>query len=87
MIAEHVTCQMLVEQATDWMEGALAPETAVELELHLATCDGCAAYLEQLRATRQALSRLGGGPPEPGVRQNLLALFRQRAGPADGASY
>jgi hypothetical protein len=77
MIAEHVTCEMLVELATEWMDGALAPENRVELELHLVTCDGCTAYIEQLRKTREVLGTLEEGPPEPGVRRNLLALFRQ----------
>lgn len=81
MLADHVTCQMLVELATDWMDGALAPETQVELELHMVTCTACVAYVDQLRKTRAAVGRLADddAPPAPEVRQNLLALFRQRA--------
>ena len=44
-------CRELVELVTDYLEGALAPDERVQFELHLAVCDGCTAYLRQLRAT------------------------------------
>ncbi len=85
MIAEHVTCQMLVELVTEWMDGALAPETRVELELHMVTCAACTTYVDQLRKTRAALGQLHDeAPPEPAVRQNLLSLFRQKTAGAPG---
>ncbi len=81
MIVDPLPCRALVDEATDWLEGELAAGRRLELELHLATCAGCLAYVEQLRQTRQALSRLdddSGGPPSGEVRSNLLAMFRQR---------
>ena len=51
-------CRELVELVTDYLEGALAPDERLRFELHLAGCDGCTAYLDQLRATLRAVGRL-----------------------------
>ena len=42
---------------TDHLEGAVSDGD--RLERHLAGCDACTAYLEQMRATIGALGRLG----------------------------
>lgn len=88
MIDEAVDCQTLVEVVTDWMEGELPPKTRVEIELHIATCAGCIAYVEQLRATRTALRRLDDElPPSQEVRDRLMAAFRNKAAePSPGAA-
>lgn len=82
MIHDPLDCKMLVELVTDWLEGDLAEPTRSELELHVATCAGCIAYVEQMRATQAALARLESveaiESPEPGVRDELLAIFRAR---------
>jgi anti-sigma factor RsiW len=45
-------------------------------EEHIAGCDGCTAYLEQLRATRRVLGKLAEEPiPEP-VKSELLKAFK-----------
>ena len=82
MIHDPFDCKMLVELVTDWLEGELPQPTRSELELHVATCAGCIAYVEQMRTTQAALARLESvetiEPPEPGVRDELLAVFRAR---------
>ena len=82
MIHEAVDCQMLVELVTDWLEGALPEPTRTELELHVATCAGCIAYIEQMRVTQAALERLESietaEPPEDRQRIDLVAIFRAR---------
>jgi anti-sigma factor RsiW len=70
---------MLVELVTDWLEGALPEPTRNELELHVATCPGCIAYIEQIRSTQAALARLESiEAVESGTRDELLAVFRAR---------
>jgi anti-sigma factor RsiW len=82
MIHDPFDCKMLVELVTEWLEGELPEPTRSELELHVATCAGCIAYIEQMRTTQAALARLESvetiEPPEPGVRDELLAVFRAR---------
>lgn len=87
MIHDPFDCKMLVEVVTDWLEGALPEPTRDELELHIATCAGCLAYVEQMRTTQAALARLEsveaiGDPAAEAVddetRRQLLAVFRAR---------
>ena len=84
MIHDPFDCQMLVELVTDWLEGELPEPTRDELELHVATCAGCIAYIEQMRATRAALERLDSidvvEPMDADSRESLLAIFRARRG-------
>ena len=46
----ELSCRQLVELATDYLEGALSRADRLRLERHLAACDGCTAYIEQMRA-------------------------------------
>lgn len=84
MIHDPFDCQMLVELVTDWLEGELPEPTREELELHVATCAGCIAYVEQMRTTQTALERLESidviEPMEADSRESLLAVFRARRG-------
>ena len=84
MIHEAVDCQMLVELVTDWLEGELPEPTRSELELHVATCAGCIAYVEQMRTTQSTLNRLESvevvEPVDAPTRDQLLAIFRARRG-------
>jgi anti-sigma factor RsiW len=82
MIHETFDCEMLVELVTDWLEGVLAEPTRTDLELHIATCAGCIAYVEQMRATSSALARLDPVEPTEDDRGRLLAIFRARRTPA-----
>ena len=73
-----IACQELVELLTDYLEGALPPAEVAAVDAHLADCDGCAAYLDQMRVT---IARLGSVPVEtitPAARDALLAAFAGR---------
>lgn len=85
MIVDPLPCRTLVEQATDWIEGDMPTGERKEIELHLVTCAGCLAYVEQLRQTRRALAQLDEAQPDGDevappaeVRSSLLAMFRRR---------
>jgi hypothetical protein len=78
-------CRELVELVTDYLEGALGPDQRVQFELHLAICDGCTAYLRQLRGVLRSAGRLTERSLPDGVRDRLLVAFRgwkRRGGPA-----
>ena len=49
--ADFISCQELVELVTDYVEGALGAADLRRFEEHLAVCEGCRHYLDQLRAT------------------------------------
>ena len=73
---QEIRCRELVELITDYLEGALAAPERARFERHIAGCDGCHAYLDQMRQTIGALGRL---PPEslsPEAESKLLEAFR-----------
>lgn len=53
-----MACRELVELVTDYLEGALPPGERARLEHHLGQCDGCSAYLEQIRTVIRLAGRL-----------------------------
>jgi anti-sigma factor RsiW len=71
-------CESLVEWADSWIDGDLTASGSEKVELHIATCLGCASYVTHLRSTAAALGSLDEAPaPEP-VRAGLLEHFRRR---------
>jgi anti-sigma factor RsiW len=74
-------CRTLVELVTEYLEGALAPEDRTRLEAHLAGCDGCTRYLEQIRTTIRLTGMLTEEQLDPEARTALLEVYRAwRAG-------
>jgi anti-sigma factor RsiW len=72
----EMDCHTLVELVTDYLEGAL-PETDRErLEAHLAACDGCTRYLEQIRTTIRLTGRIREQDLDPEARERLLEVYR-----------
>jgi predicted anti-sigma-YlaC factor YlaD len=71
-----MTCQELVEVITDYLENRLASQDRRRFDEHLAACEGCHNYLEQIRET----IRLTGRLPEESLsldgRARLLEAFR-----------
>jgi anti-sigma factor RsiW len=73
---EQITCRQVVELVTDYLEGAMAPADAARLEHHLARCEGCASYVEQIRMTIEAVGRIGQEDLPADTRAGLVAAFR-----------
>jgi len=69
-------CRDVVELMTDYLEGALSPADVARFEDHIAGCDGCRAYLEQMRTTRRLTGRLADEPMPQPLRDELVAAFR-----------
>ena len=71
-----LTCQEMVELVTDYLEGRLDDAARRRFEEHVAECDACTLYIEQMRLTIAALGHI---PPEsvsPEAEEELLAAFR-----------
>lgn len=71
-----LTCKELVELVTDYLEGVLSSEDKERFQVHLATCDGCTAYLQQMRKTIQAVGNLEESSLSPQAKENLLRVFQ-----------
>ena len=72
----EMPCRELVELVTDYLEDRLAPVDRARFEAHLAECEYCAAYLEQMRETIRTLGRLPEESLSPEARAALLTAFR-----------
>jgi anti-sigma factor RsiW len=73
---QPITCRELVELVTDYLEGQLPPAERERIERHLAGCDGCTAYVEQMRFTLRALGSIPEETITEGARETLLVAFR-----------
>ena len=79
-----MNCDEFAELVTAYLDGALDPETSARFAEHLAACDGCERYLEQIRHTVAQLRDLPGDSLAAHARDQLLAAFRTWPGsPAD----
>jgi anti-sigma factor RsiW len=74
MTAGDMTCQELVELVTDYFEDVLAPAQQARFEVHLETCAGCSAYLEQMRVTMQLVRSADALDARPDVAGPLRAF-------------
>jgi anti-sigma factor RsiW len=84
----EITCQEFVELVTELIEGQLAAASRLEAEAHLADCEGCDAYLAQMRATIAGLRALAERDASefPRTREQALAAFRELRGATGGPS-
>ena len=74
------TCREMVELVSDYLEGALADHDRARFEQHLVLCEGCTAYLDQMRRTVALVGRLRDHVLDPPSRDRLLETFRTWAG-------
>lgn len=73
---EQLSCRELVELVTDYLEGALTDEDRARFEAHIGGCDGCVAYVEQMRTTINLVGRLAPEDLTPDAEAALLGAFR-----------
>ncbi len=71
-----LSCKELVEVVTDYLEGALSPQDRARFESHIAKCDWCKIYIEQIRLTVKSLGKLTEQSIPPQVQAELLQAFR-----------
>jgi anti-sigma factor RsiW len=79
-----VNCNEFVELVTAYLDGVLDPGTERRLTEHLAECDGCDRYLDQIRTTVATLAHLPAERLDPAVRAELVSALRAYPGPGAG---
>ncbi len=72
-----IACRTLVELVTEYLEGALPDDERERLERHLATCDGCARYLAQVRTTIRLTGVLTEEEIPHEAREALREVYRR----------
>ncbi len=81
MITDNeLTCKELVELVTDYLENALSEAERARFEAHLAMCDGCDTYIQQMRETIALVGALREDTVPPDAQEKLLQVFRDWRG-------
>jgi len=70
------TCREIVELVTDYLEGAMSRRDRVAFERHLAGCEGCSDYLDQMRAVIRLSARPVEDSLSPELQRELVGAFR-----------
>jgi anti-sigma factor RsiW len=81
MKVDEISCREVVELVTEYLEGGLPPDDRTHFEEHLALCEGCHVYLEQMRDTIRVTGSLRRETLSDEVIEALCRAFRdwQRA--------
>jgi anti-sigma factor RsiW len=73
---QELTCAELVELVTDYLEGRLPDRERRRFDEHLTGCDGCTAYVEQMRTTIAVAGRVPAPDVPAELQERLLEAFR-----------
>ena len=74
--ADDLECVEVVELVTGYLEGVLPEDERERFDAHLATCDGCRRYVEQMRATLRVTGEVSREALDPEAERALLDTFR-----------
>src|SRR6266581_988364 len=73
---DDLACRDLVRLVSDYLDGDLPPGWRASIDDHLSACDGCTAYLEQIRQTVDDLREEVADLIERALREWHLRLSR-----------
>jgi len=76
-LRRDIVCQQAVELVTDYLEGALSRSQRRRFEAHIAACEHCTEYLEQMRLTIDLTGRLAAADLTPDMREDFTELYRK----------
>ncbi len=71
-----IRCEQVVELITEYLEDALDEPTRAEFEAHLALCEPCVTYLQQMEATLRAVGSIPLQTLSEPAKADLIAAFR-----------
>jgi anti-sigma factor RsiW len=70
-------CREAVELVTDYLEGTLTRQARRRFEKHLRACDGCDAYLAQMRIIIDTTGSVGPEDLDAATLDGITDLYRQ----------
>ncbi len=73
---DELVCQEMVELITDYIEGGLTRSQRKRFQAHIAGCEHCAEYLEQMRATIRVTGMLRVDDLTPAMREEFAVFYR-----------
>jgi len=72
-----LACRELVELVTAYLDGGLDARDRARFEAHVAACEHCSAYVEQMRVTLRVVGQIDPDELDPEVERELLDAFRE----------
>ena len=72
-----MNCYEAIDLMDEELEGRLDPKLRAGFDEHLEICPACSTYLDQIRATIEALERLPRPSVTPERRSELIAAFQR----------
>jgi anti-sigma factor RsiW len=73
----ELTCKEVVELVTDYLGNALPDAERARFEEHLAGCEPCTHYLQQMRTTIELTGRLDADALPDDMKRDLVDAFRR----------
>lgn len=77
LLTHDLECRQAVELLSDYLDGGLTRRQRRRLRRHLARCDACSAFLEQLEVTLAVAGQVDTDELDPEVVDGLVDLYRQ----------
>jgi anti-sigma factor RsiW len=74
-LIKSINCRQAVALISDYLDGALTTRNRLRLERHLAACDACSAYLDQMRVTITLTGTVGPEDLSPEALEELGNIF------------
>ena len=69
-------CNQVVELVTDYMDDALGPDLRAAFEAHLAECEDCGTYFDQIKHVALVVRGVRSEHLPEATRAGLLAAFK-----------
>ena len=77
-IQSGLTCRDVTDRVSKYLDGCIPILTKVQVDLHLASCTHCRAYVQQIDLVSSALKSLPKLYPSPANRVRLRQRFAAR---------
>lgn len=76
--AAEITCREVAAWTSEYLDAHLHEPAKVRMALHLASCAGCRAYVEQIAAVRDVVGSLPKDGPDIERLEQLRRAFAAR---------
>jgi anti-sigma factor RsiW len=73
---ESLRCRFIVQLLTDYLEDALSSPEHNRVADHLAECEACSAFLDQMRTIIRVTGTVDDDQLSPNTKHALLSQFR-----------
>jgi anti-sigma factor RsiW len=75
--SQPLVCQQIVELITDYLEETMPRSQRRRFEAHIAGCEHCTEYLEQMRRTIRLTGRLRVEDLSPEMHDEFATIYRR----------